>query len=165
MTKFETIDSTWPAPLNEAIPLKFISKNSSCFDSKVTKWLDYLKPDLVEDQSLVENDGNSESVLSDETNDTITSNLDKSNDNWMIDNYLLSIDGLEKDKLNSLANLTQTDLKQIVDQLIKEECDEMINCDLINTIWDNEFNLACKLIEKAQNRINELNSSDDIENF
>ncbi|CAH8433076.1 unnamed protein product [Schistosoma guineensis] len=160
---FETsTDSVWPAPLSEAIPLKFISKYSELFPEKVTKWLKIFKPDDIpkeiqqqqqqqQEQPEKQNEQSISSVKEIQIDEVKQEELDP------MFKYLTSIDTLNLDELNAIIEVNPIELDGIIQKLLFELSINYSNKDYLNKIKQKQIELGKQLIDRAKVRITEWN--------
>ncbi|VDP82531.1 unnamed protein product [Schistosoma mattheei] len=161
METFETsTDSVWPAPLSEAIPLKFISKYSELFPEKVTKWLKIYKPDDIpkeiqqqqqQEQHEKQNEQSISSVKEIQIDEVKQEELDP------MFKYLTSIDTLNLDELNAIIEVNPIELDGIIQKLLIELPINYCNKDYLNKIKQKQIELGKQLIDRAKVRITEWN--------
>ncbi|CAH8432934.1 unnamed protein product [Schistosoma turkestanicum] len=166
---FETSsDSIWPAPLSEAISLRFISKYSELFPEKVTKWLKIIKP--VETPKGIEQQQQqqqNEQSISLETEIQISLTTDELKqeefDSMFNEKYLTSIDTLNLSELNAITQVNQSELDSIVQKLLTTELSlTFLNKDYLIKIKEKQIELGKQLIERAKIKIAELEQSSKI---
>ncbi|CAH8436241.1 unnamed protein product [Heterobilharzia americana] len=165
LEKFETIDSVWPAPLSEAVPLAFVSKYPQYFSEKVTKWLKLIEPTEAEIDSDMKTSEQSEQLqriqqqqsVDDEIEIIKPSELKQTEELHSIsyERYLTSIDSLDVDELNAIIQVTQSELNDIVKNLLDDVT--FSNQELLDMIKGNEIELGKQIIERAKLKINEKN--------
>ncbi|CAH8435132.1 unnamed protein product [Heterobilharzia americana] len=165
LEKFETVDSVWPAPLSEAVPLAFVSKYPQYFSEKVTKWLKLIEPTEAEIDSDMKTSEQSEQLqriqqqqsVDDEIEIIKPSELKQTEELHSIsyERYLTSIDSLDVDELNAIIQVTQSELNDIVKNLLDDVT--FSNQELLDMIKGNEIELGKQIIERAKLKINEKN--------
>uniref|UniRef100_A0A5K4FCG9 CUE domain-containing protein n=1 Tax=Schistosoma mansoni TaxID=6183 RepID=A0A5K4FCG9_SCHMA len=162
---FETSsDSIWPAPLSEAIPLKFISKYPQLFPEKVTKWLKNFKPDdsskEIEQQQQQQQQQQNDQPISSEKEIQITSTTNELKQDKLdpMFKYITSIDTLDYNELNAIIQVNPMELDNIIQKLLTELSSiKLSNQDYINKMKEKQIELGKQLIERAKIKMNEWN--------
>uniref|UniRef100_A0A095AHK2 Uncharacterized protein n=1 Tax=Schistosoma haematobium TaxID=6185 RepID=A0A095AHK2_SCHHA len=153
--------SVWPAPLSEAIPLKFISKYSELFPEKVTKWLKIFKPDDIpkeiqqQQQQQEQHEKQNEQSIS--SGKEIQIDEVKQEELDPMFKYLTSIDTLNLDELNAVIEVNPIELDGIIQKLLFELSINYSNKDYLNKIKQKQIELGKQLIDRAKVRITEWN--------
>ncbi|KAH8855181.1 hypothetical protein KSF78_0001924 [Schistosoma japonicum] len=165
---YETADSIWPAPLSEAIPLKFISNYPQLFPEKVTKWLKIIKPieslkDSEQQQQQQQEQEQKEQSASSDNEVQITSTIDKIKqkeelDSIFYEKYLTSIDTLDSMELNAIIQVNPLELDNIVQKLFTDSSLTLANEDYMKRIKEKQVELGRRLIERAKIKITEKNN-------
>ncbi|CAH8834885.1 unnamed protein product [Trichobilharzia szidati] len=164
LERYETTNSTWPAPLSEAVPLTFISKYPQLFADKVTKWLKFIEPIESRQGSVVkdteEENEQPEEIQQQQQEEDEAENLAQiskanesleSEDSIFYEKYLTSIDSLDSDELNAIVQVSRSELDEIVKKLFNDV--SLSDQQLLDKMKDRQIELGHRIIERAKLRI------------